>query len=90
MKKWIPWIVVAVFAAWLVASLRPPRDGEWAVREFGPRLVHVHAKDERIDRENHATGSTAIHGHADVRALNLRGELERHFAKCCRVGAERP
>jgi sugar phosphate isomerase/epimerase len=22
-----------------------------AVREFGPRLVHVHAKDERIDRE---------------------------------------
>jgi sugar phosphate isomerase/epimerase len=26
-------------------------DIERAVREFGPHIVHVHAKDERIDRE---------------------------------------
>src|SRR6185312_3618436 len=26
-------------------------DAARAIREFGPRIVHVHAKDERIDRE---------------------------------------
>jgi ABC-type transport system involved in cytochrome c biogenesis permease subunit len=35
MKKWLPWIVVAVFAAWLVGSLRMPKDKEWAYGAFG-------------------------------------------------------
>lgn len=35
MKKWLPWIIVVVFAAWIASSLRMPPDKEWAYGEFG-------------------------------------------------------
>jgi cytochrome c-type biogenesis protein CcsB len=35
MKKWLPWIIVAVFAAWLVNSLRIPPDDGFAFSQFG-------------------------------------------------------
>ena len=35
MKKWLPWIIVAVFAAWILSSLRVPADKQWAYRQFG-------------------------------------------------------
>jgi ABC-type transport system involved in cytochrome c biogenesis permease subunit len=35
MKKWLPWIIVAVFAAWVAGSLRMPPDKTWAYNEFG-------------------------------------------------------
>jgi ABC-type transport system involved in cytochrome c biogenesis permease subunit len=34
MTKWLPWIVVGVFAAWIASSLRMPPDKTWAVRDF--------------------------------------------------------
>ncbi len=35
MKKWLPWIIVAVFAAWVAGSLRMPPDKNLAYGEFG-------------------------------------------------------
>ena len=35
MKKWLPWIVVAVFAAWLIGSYQMPPDQGYAVTQFG-------------------------------------------------------
>jgi ABC-type transport system involved in cytochrome c biogenesis permease subunit len=35
MKKWFPIVVVAVMGLWLLASLRPPRDADFAYTEFG-------------------------------------------------------
>jgi cytochrome c-type biogenesis protein CcsB len=35
MKKWLPWIVVGVFAAWIVGSLRMPPDEGFAFNQFG-------------------------------------------------------
>jgi ABC-type transport system involved in cytochrome c biogenesis permease subunit len=35
MKKWLPWVIVGIFAAWVLSTLRMPRDKEWAISEFG-------------------------------------------------------
>jgi ABC-type transport system involved in cytochrome c biogenesis permease subunit len=35
MKKWLPWIVVAVFAGWLIGTLRMPSETGWAYDKFG-------------------------------------------------------
>ncbi len=35
MKKWLPWIIFVVFAAWVAGSLRMPPDTDWAYGEFG-------------------------------------------------------
>ena len=35
MKKWLPWIVVGVFACWLIGSLRMPEEKGWAYDQFG-------------------------------------------------------
>lgn len=35
MKKWLPWIIVVVFAAWVAGSLHMPPDKDWAYGEFG-------------------------------------------------------
>ena len=34
MTKWIPWIVMVGFAAWIVAGVRQPQDKSWAVGDF--------------------------------------------------------
>ena len=34
MKKWLPWIIVAVFAAWVLGSLRMPPDKDWAYQRI--------------------------------------------------------
>jgi ABC-type transport system involved in cytochrome c biogenesis permease subunit len=35
MKKWLPWVMVGIFGAWVLSTLRMPRDKEWAISEFG-------------------------------------------------------
>ena len=35
MKKWLPWIIVAIFAAWLIGGLRMPPDKDLAINQFG-------------------------------------------------------
>ena len=49
MKKWLPWIIVAVFAAWLVGSLRMPPDKEWAYRQFGRLPIIANGRTQPID-----------------------------------------
>src|SRR3954468_8385472 len=49
MKKWWPWIIVAVFAAWLVGSLRVPRDKEWAFGAFGRLPVVATGRFQPLD-----------------------------------------
>jgi ABC-type transport system involved in cytochrome c biogenesis permease subunit len=49
MKKWLPWIIAAVFAAWMVGSLRMPSDKEWAYREFGRLPVVSNGRTQPFD-----------------------------------------
>jgi cytochrome c-type biogenesis protein CcsB len=35
MKKWLPWIIVAIFAGWLIGGLRMPPDQGLAINQFG-------------------------------------------------------
>ena len=35
LNKWLPWIIAGVFGAWILSTLRMPRDKEWALSEFG-------------------------------------------------------
>ncbi|MDB6122024.1 MAG: cytochrome c assembly protein [Pedosphaera sp.] len=49
MKKWLPWIVVAVFAAWLLGSLRMPKDKEWAYGSFGRLPVVSNGRTQPLD-----------------------------------------
>ena len=35
MKKWLPWILTAVFAAWILSAMRPKTEKEFHAREFG-------------------------------------------------------
>ncbi len=41
MKKWIPWILVAVFAGWIISTLRTSPERGFDIREFG-RLPVLH------------------------------------------------
>ncbi len=51
MKKWIPLIFAAVFAAWVVAGLRAPRDkaGEFASQEFGRLPIVANGRYQPLD-----------------------------------------
>ncbi|MBI3875851.1 MAG: hypothetical protein HY300_07820, partial [Verrucomicrobia bacterium] len=51
MKKWIPWMLVGVFALELVFALRPKTDkpGEFAVNEFGRLPVLLNGRVQPID-----------------------------------------
>src|SRR3954469_19936469 len=49
MKKWWPWIIVAVFAAWLLGSLRVPKDKEWAFGAFGRLPVVSNGRVQPFD-----------------------------------------
>jgi ABC-type transport system involved in cytochrome c biogenesis permease subunit len=49
MKKWLPWMVVALFAAWVIGSLRMPADKEWAFSEFGRLPVVANGRTQPFD-----------------------------------------
>jgi ABC-type transport system involved in cytochrome c biogenesis permease subunit len=50
MKKWLPWIITAVFAAWLASSMRPPREKtEFNTREFGRLPVLLNGRIQPLD-----------------------------------------
>ncbi len=49
MKKFLPYIVVALFAVWLAGSLRVPPDKGWAYGEFGRLPVVSNGRTQPID-----------------------------------------
>ncbi len=49
MKKWLPRIVIAVFAAWVAGSLRMPPDKVWAYNEFGRLPVIYEGRVKPLD-----------------------------------------
>ena len=49
MKKWLPLLITGLFAAWIVSSLRAPRDTGFAVREFGRLPILNGGRRQPID-----------------------------------------
>ena len=49
MKKWLPWIVLAVFAVWLGGSFGVPRDKTWDYQEFGRLPVIAEGRVKPLD-----------------------------------------
>ena len=49
MKKWLPWIIVGVFAAWLAGSLRMPADKVWDYKDFGRLPVIYEGRVKPLD-----------------------------------------
>ena len=49
MKKWIPWILVAVFAVWVVSPLRPKPETGFHTREFGKLPVLMDGRFQPFD-----------------------------------------
>ncbi len=49
MKKIIPWILVAVFAGWVLSALRPPPETGFHTREFGQLPVLLNGRIQPLD-----------------------------------------
>lgn len=49
MKKWLPWILVVVFAAWVVASLRTKPETGFQTRQFGRLPVLLNGRVQPWD-----------------------------------------
>jgi ABC-type transport system involved in cytochrome c biogenesis permease subunit len=49
MKKSLPWIISAVFALWVLGSLRMPPDKTWAIGEFGRLPVLFNGRMQPVD-----------------------------------------
>jgi ABC-type transport system involved in cytochrome c biogenesis permease subunit len=49
MKKFIPWILVAVFAGWVLSALRPPPETGFHTREFGQLPVLLNGRIQPLD-----------------------------------------
>ena len=50
MKKWLPWFITALFAAWVLCSLLPPREkGGFQTREFGKLPVLLNGRVQPLD-----------------------------------------
>jgi ABC-type transport system involved in cytochrome c biogenesis permease subunit len=49
MKKWLPWMIAAVFAAWVAGSLRMPPEKDWAYREFGRLPITSNGRIQPMD-----------------------------------------
>jgi ABC-type transport system involved in cytochrome c biogenesis permease subunit len=49
MKKWLPRLIVGVFGVWVLATLRLPRDKEWAINEFARLPVIANGRMQPMD-----------------------------------------
>lgn len=71
MKKWLPWIIVGVFALWIVGSLRPPRQkSEFDVHGFARLPVLLNGRIQPFD-------SVAINALLSMRGKRTVGKEER-------------
>lgn len=49
MKKWVPWIIVAIVALWVVSGLRPRESGEFHIHEFAQLPVLLNGRIQPMD-----------------------------------------
>ena len=49
MKKWLPWVIVAVFAAWIAGTLFVPPDKNFAYTQFGRLPIEANGRIQPID-----------------------------------------
>ncbi|MCI0746016.1 MAG: cytochrome c biogenesis protein CcsA [Verrucomicrobia subdivision 3 bacterium] len=49
MNKWLPWVIAGVFGAWVLGTLRMPRDKDRAVTEFGRLPIVSNGRFQPID-----------------------------------------
>jgi ABC-type transport system involved in cytochrome c biogenesis permease subunit len=49
MKKWLPWVLTAVLAAWVISTLRPKAEPEFQTREFGKLPVLLNGRIQPLD-----------------------------------------
>jgi ABC-type transport system involved in cytochrome c biogenesis permease subunit len=49
MKKWLPLLITAVFAAWILSSIRAPKETGFAIREFGALPILNGGRRQPID-----------------------------------------
>ncbi len=49
MKKWLPWIITALFAAWILSALRPKPEKEFHTRAFGRLPVLLNGRIQPMD-----------------------------------------
>lgn len=49
MKKYLPWIVVALMAAWVISTLRPKPETDFRLREFGKLPVLMNGRYQPWD-----------------------------------------
>lgn len=66
MKKWLPWIVSSVFAAWVIGSLLPIRENGFRLTEFGKLPVLLNGRVQPFDSVARNT-LLNIHGSQTVR-----------------------
>jgi len=66
MKKWLPWIVSSVFAAWVIGSLMPVREKGFRLTEFGKLPVLLNGRVQPFDSVARNT-LLNIHGSQTVR-----------------------
>ncbi len=49
MRKWLPWILVAVFAAWMISTLRPKKEAGFRTQEFAKLPVLLDGRIQPMD-----------------------------------------
>ena len=49
MKKWLPWIITAVCALWIISALRPKPEKEFHTRAFGRLPVLLNGRIQPMD-----------------------------------------
>ncbi len=49
MKNWLPWILAAIFAAWVLSALRPHPETGFQTREFGKLPVLLNGRIQPMD-----------------------------------------
>lgn len=49
MKKWLPWMLTAVFAAWILSALVPKKEKVFHTREFGKLPVLLNGRIQPFD-----------------------------------------
>ena len=68
MKKWIPWILAAVFAAWVLSTLHEPPEAGFHTREFGKLPVLLNGRVQPMD-------SVARNALLQIRARQSVGQM---------------
>ncbi len=82
MKRWLPWILTAVFAAWSLSAMRARPDKEFHLTEFGRLPVLLNGRVQPFDSvarncllQFRGKGSAPIKLHFSIWSESKRGQL---------------